>query len=181
MMNRELQQRLQAELNRPGLPWKMSPNHEAQQQPELQWLSIANLATARIELGLSSDARWVRAASQSVTAFSPDKPCVFLLPVLEVSLDEACRLLERGLQASGLSAEFVKVFPFEDVVATGLESHSEHWTSLALKWAEQLPASSKLQSALQTLRTTGPTQKIRHAAQKLLARQRRADEENERQ
>jgi len=179
MMNRELHERLLAELSRPGLPWKTSPNHEAQEQAGLRWLPISNLTTARIELGLSSDARWLRAASESVTAFSSDKPCVFLLPVLEVELDEARRLLARGLEASGLSAEFLKVFPFEDVVATGLQSHSEHWTSLALKWAEQLPASSKLQSAVQTLRTSGPTQRIRQAAQKLLARQRRLGEENE--
>jgi hypothetical protein len=109
-----------------------------------------------------------------VIVFLPDKPCVFLLPVLEVGLEEVRCRLEQGLQASGLSAEFLKVFPFEDVVVTGLESHSEHWISLALKWAEQLPATSRIQSALQALRFTGPTQKIRHAAQELLAQQRRA-------
>ncbi|GEM_PF-2814369 len=178
-MNNELHQKLLAELSRPGLPWKTSPNRETQEQAALQWLPIANLTEARIELGISSDARWVRVAPQSVTTFSPEKSCVFLLPVLEVQLEDVSRRLERGLQASGLSSEFLKVFPFEDVVAAGLESHSEHWTSLALKWAEQLSASSKLLRALQTLRTNGPTQPIRHAAQKLLARQRRSGGEDE--
>jgi hypothetical protein len=174
MMNRELQERLFAELGKQELPWKTSPNHETEAQALLRWLSIANLTAARIELGLSSDARWVRATSQSVTVFRHDKPCVFLLPVLEVDLGEARRALEQGLQARGLSTEFVSVFPFEDVVTTGLESHSEHWIGLALKWAEQLPVSSKLQSALQSLASNGPTQKARHAAQKLLAQQRRS-------
>jgi len=173
-MNRELQERLLAKLSRHGLPWNTSPNHETEAQATLRWLSIANLTAARIELGLSSDARWVRVTSQSVTAFRDDKPCVFLLPVLEVDLGEVHRVLEQGLQAKGLSEEFSSVFPFEDVVTTGLESHSEHWTSLALKWAEQLPESPKLQSALQSLASNGPTQTIRHAAQKLLARQPRS-------
>jgi hypothetical protein len=91
---------------------------------------------------------------------------------LEVNLDEVRQLLGHGLQARGLSTEFVKVFPFEDVVATGLESHSERWVGLALKWAEQLDA-SRLQNALGALATNGSTQKLRHAAQKLLARQRK--------
>lgn len=170
-MKEKLQEQLRAELARQGLTWKASPDYDDQLKSQIQWLPVVNLTAARIELGLSSDGHWVVAAPQSVWAFTPDKSCVFLLPLLEVEPDEARRLLKRGLEANGLSAEFLKVFPFEAVVATGLESHSERWTSLALKWAEQLPASLKLQSALQTLRTGGPTQKIRHAAQKLLARQ----------
>jgi hypothetical protein len=94
---------------------------------------------------------------------------------LEVTLDEARRLLEQGLLATGLSTDFIAAFPIEDVVVTGLESPSEHWSALALKWAEQLPPSPKLQTALQSLVTHGPTQKLRHEAQRLLARQRRSD------
>jgi hypothetical protein len=56
---------------------------------------------------------WVRAASQSVTVFRSEKPCVYLLPILEVDLDDVRRLLERGLQEKNLSREFVRVFPFE--------------------------------------------------------------------
>jgi hypothetical protein len=172
MINDELHKRLITELSRPGLPWKTSPNHESQEQATLQWLPIVNLTAARIELGLSSDARWLRATSQSVTAFSPDKSPVFLLPVLEIEFNEVRRLIERGLEAKGLFAEFVKAFPFEDVVCTGLESHSERWAALALKRAEQLPTSPKLQTALHVLATNGLTQKLRHAGQNLLARQR---------
>ena len=171
-MSREEQKRLLTELNRLGLAWMTTPSHETQGQTALRWLPVTNLAAPRIQLGLSSDARWVRATSASVTEFTEDKTCVFLLPVLEIALDEAKRLLAQGLQARGLSAEFLAAFPFESVVAEGLKSHSEHWTSLALKWAEQLPASTKLQSALHSLASSGPTQKLRHAAWKMLARQR---------
>lgn len=147
---------------------KNDPDYEDQLRADLQWLPVVNFPSARIELGLASDGRWVVAAPHSVCAFSPDKPCVFLLPVLELDSGEARRALEQALLARRLSAEFVDLFPLEDVVATGLESHSEHWTALALKWAQQQPVSPRLQSALQTLKNNGPTQKIRHAAQKLL-------------
>jgi hypothetical protein len=172
MMNDELHKRLMAELSRPGRPWKTSPNHESQKEATLQWLPIVNLTAARIELGISSDARWLRATSQSATVFSPDKSPVFLLPVLEIEFSEVRHLIEHGLQARGLSTEFVRMFPFEDVVCTGLESHSERWAALALKWAEQLPTSPKLQTALRVLSTNGPTQKLRHAGQNQLAQQR---------
>ena len=172
-MNRELKPQLLDNLGRPGWPWKTSQNHDSQERAMLQWLPVADLAAARIQLGLSSSASWVRATPQSVTVFEPDKPCVFLLPVLELDLNEVRRLLERGLQETGLSTEFLKTFPFEDVIVTGLESQSERWSSLALKWAEQLPVSTRLQSALDALITAGPTQTLRHAAQKLRARQRR--------
>jgi hypothetical protein len=172
-MNREPQAKLMGELDTPGLPWQISQDHES--RAVIKWLPIANLTQARIHLGLSSNASWVRGTQQSATIFQPGKPCVFLLPVLEVGLDELRRLLEQGLQASGLSIEFLQVFPFEDVAATGLESRSERWTGLALKWAEQLPISIRLQRALEVLKTNGPTQRIRQAAQKLLARKGRSD------
>jgi hypothetical protein len=171
-MDTKLQERLISELSRPELLWKQSPNHDSQERAMLRWVPIASLTDERIQLGLSSDASWVRAASQSVIVFRSEKPCVFLLPILEVDLEDVRRLLEHGLQEKGLSREFVRVFPFEHVVITGLESHSEHWAGLALKWAEQLATSVGLQSALDALIDKGPTQQLRHAAQKLRARQR---------
>jgi hypothetical protein len=172
IMNTELRERLLPELSRPDLVWKQSPNHESHKGAALRWVPIANLTDARIELGLSSDAFWLRATSQSTTVFSSNKPCVFLLPILEVDLRDVRRSLEHGLQENGLSGNFVRLFPFECVVITGLESHSEHWAGLALKWAEQLAVSSRIQSALDALIAKGPTQRLRHAAQKLRARQR---------
>jgi hypothetical protein len=93
---------------------------------------------------------------------------------LEISLDDLRRALELGLQKRGLSQEFTQVFPFDDIVATGLQSHSEHWAGLALKWAEHLSNSPRLLSALAALGKDGPTQRLRHDAQRLLARWRRA-------
>lgn len=174
MMNREIQEHLLAELSRPGLSWQTGPSHDTQAKATLRWLPIVNLAVPRIELGLSSDAYWVRIAPQSVSEFRPDMLPVFLLPVLEVPFVEAQRLFREALQTRGLSKDFLAVFPFEQVATTGLESDSEHWASLALEWAETMPSSQQLQDALQTLVRHGPTQELRHAAQKLLARHRKS-------
>jgi hypothetical protein len=170
VMNRELRSRLISELQHAQLAWQTSPRHDVASRLSVRWFPVANLTAARIQIGLSIDGWWVVPGSQSVTEFTPGTPCVFLLPVLEVSLDGANRALLEGLQQAGLSGDFIALFPFEAVVVCGLESLSQQWARLALIWAEELPASDKLRCALELARTRGPTQEIRHAAQRLIAR-----------
>lgn len=136
----------------------------------MSWIPVVTLDAARVRLGVSSDARWVRATQDSVAEFEPGANCVFLLPVMEVQLDEVLRRLREGLRAKALPEELLELFPLQDIVATGLESHSERWVRLALVWAEQVPASQNLIAALRKLVISGPTQRLRHAGQKLLAR-----------
>jgi hypothetical protein len=169
-MNIELQSKLIQALASADMLWRADWRYGSPSKPMLKWVSVTRLDKPRIELGLSSEAGWVRITEAAVTEYKPGKPCVFLLPVLEIDLGDAHRALEQGVQARGLSTEFITVFPFEEVVATGLESHSEHWAGLALKWAEQMPSTPRLQNALQTMTKSGPTQKLRHAAQKLVTR-----------
>src|SRR5262249_23680775 len=107
---------------------------------------------------------------KTATELRPGVPCVFLLPVLELPLDEVQKSLEAGLRAHGLSGAHLSTFPFVDVTTLGLQSHSENWINLGLIWAESLPASRPLTEALQTLTSDGPTQKTRHAAQRALAK-----------
>lgn len=172
-MNDELHQRLLAELSQLGLPWETSQNHAANLDNRLRWLPIANLVVVRLSLGISSSAWWVALGPASVTEFKPATSCVFLLPILEISIEEARRVLEEALQAKGLPKDFLKVFPFDRIVTTGLEGHSERWATLALGWARALPESRELRTALEALAADGPTQKLRHAAQKVLSQNRR--------
>lgn len=174
IVNTELQQRLIAELRRPGLSWKDSRDHVTNSDNYVRWIPVANLPAARLELGLSLNAMWVRVGSGSVTEFIPDKPCVFLLPILEIPFEEAHRLLMESLQAIGLSKDFLLTFPFEDILITASDSHSERWANLMLGWAKEMPNSTRLQAALERLAADGPTQKIKHSAQQLLVRQRKA-------
>jgi hypothetical protein len=166
------QNRLLSELHSSDLPWQTSCRHEAPEK-SLRWIPLAALETSSIQLGLSFDGWWVVPGPHTATEFRPGVRCVFLLPVLEVPLDEVRRVLAKGLQQKGLPEDLLAAFPFEDVVATGLESSSDYWVRLALTWAEQLPASEQLRDTLQTVATEGPTQKSRHAARTLLARKRR--------
>jgi hypothetical protein len=160
------------ELDRPAFLWKMSQDHDSEGSI-IRWIPIANLVHARIQLGLSSTGLWVRTTPRSVTIFEPQTPCVSLLPVLEVKLNDLRRLLGEALQRVGLSRAFVGTFPFEDVAITGLTSCSEHWSGLALKWVEQLDVSVPLEDGLAALMASGPTQRLRHSAQKLIARRRK--------
>jgi hypothetical protein len=88
---------------------------------------VASLETARLELGISSEGWWVRTTEESAREFPAGQDCVFLLPILEVTPVEARERLLGGLRAKGMSEEFIDLFPFEEVVATGLEGQSEHW------------------------------------------------------
>lgn len=174
-MEHNLHTRLLHELDRAGLPWEKSQNHDPSERNVISWIPIAALANARIELGLSSDGSWVRKGSESVIVFESQTDYVFLLPVLEVNLDDLRQILGRGFQGRGLAPEFVQSFPFNEVVATGLESHSEHWVDLALKWAEQLDLSVLVKNALSSCASGGPTQRLRQAAKKLIARRHGTD------
>ncbi|WP_437314749.1 hypothetical protein [Sorangium sp. So ce385] len=129
---------------------------------------VALLETARLDLGVSSDGWWVRIGDESAREFSLGKDCVYLLPILEVTPVEARQRLLEGLRAKGISEEFIELFPFEDVVATGLASQSQHWAALALGWVRIIGRSPKVERALAALADSGPTQKLRHEARRLL-------------
>jgi hypothetical protein len=167
-MREEVRQKLLAELNQPGLPWQTGQNHAAKDKP-LRWIPVADLTAVRLQLGISAHAWWVVIGPGSVTEFSPGTPCVFLLPVLEVPLEEARQLMKKALSEKGLPKDLIDTFPFEGVVCTGLSSHSERWASLAIEQVKTLPHSPELGAALGALAKNGPTQALRHGAQKVIA------------
>jgi hypothetical protein len=165
-MDPDRRRELAAELGNAAIPWKaVSGTVEGS---VIRWTPIALFETARLDLGISSNGWWVRATEQTAREFPAGQDCVFLLPILEVAPIEVHQRLLDGLRARGLSEEFVELFPFEDVVVTGLESQSEHWASLALRWAKTIGRSSRVERALAALADSGPTQKLRHAGRRLL-------------
>lgn len=78
------------------------------------------------------------------------------------------RYIVDGLKFYKLPEELIETFPFEKIVIEGLRSHSEHWSGLALRWVELLPRSSLLTAEVEVLSRTGETQRIRHAARKIV-------------
>ncbi|XXT18150.1 hypothetical protein WME94_48765 [Sorangium sp. So ce429] len=129
---------------------------------------VASLETARLDLGISSDGWWVIVGEKSAREFPLGRNCVVLLPILEVTPVEARQRLLEGLRTKGIPEEFIELFPFEDVVATGLASQSQHWASLGLGWANIIERSPKIERALAELADSGPTQKLRHEGRRLL-------------
>lgn len=167
MMLTEPSEKMRQELRRPGLAWRVNARHEAPAE-QLKWLPVAKFDTARLELGLSSDGLWVVPGPSSATEFRPGSPCVFLLPLLEVSFDEVRRTLVERLTMLQLSTDFVSLLPVEFIVATALESHSGYWIKLGLQWAEKMLDSEDVRSALGRLVSGTAPQGLRHAARKLL-------------
>ena len=164
-MDRNLQSELQA---RKDLPWQTGQRHESSQPALIRWVLVADIPTARLQLGLSEFGRWVRASKTSVSEFEAGSSCVFLLPVLEMKADDIRRVLGEGLRGLGLPEGDAESFPFEDVVLTGLTSGSENWSNLALNWVRQIGVSDRMREALQVLAQNGPTQAIRHASMRIL-------------
>ncbi len=169
MINEGLQKQLLALIEELCPQWQAFPRHDTENKAILRWLPVAYIAAAKIQLGISSDAYWVRLTPQGAMEFKSDSSFVFLLPMLEIPFHEVIELIGNGLKQHGLSIKFLKGFPSENIAITGLSSCSEHWADLALNWTEQLPPTSNIQSALQTLAQGGPTQRLRHKAQKFLA------------
>lgn len=150
--------------------WQTSPRHGDSSGADVKWIPIASLAPARVELGLSRDGSWVRAVSSSVSELRADELCPFFLPIMEMTLDDVRQLIRDGLVAHGLPMEVEGTFPYEEVVTTGLKSHSEYWVGLALAWAPQIPTSESLMETLGRAVESAPNQRSRHEALKVRAR-----------
>ncbi|WP_157907330.1 hypothetical protein [Sorangium cellulosum] len=167
-MDTERHRQLVASLTELSIPWRVL--HGPDNGPVIRLTPVASLETARLDLGISSDGWWVRIGEKSASEFPLGHECVFLLPILEVTPVEARQRLLEGLQIKGIPEEFIELFPFEDVVATGLASESLRWASLALDWAKLIERSPKVAQALAALADSGPTQKLRHEGRRLLKR-----------
>lgn len=141
----------------------------------IRWCPVAVLEGARLCVGLSFDGWWTTGSERSAREFRSESDAMFFLPILELAPGNVRRQIAEGLSRLGLSSEFVQLFPFEDVMVVGLKSASEHWVSLALKWAEVEKNSPRIRAALVFAAKTGPTQSIRHAARRLLKSPKAAD------
>jgi hypothetical protein len=159
---------LVATLQRNDLPWITSQRHDGQKGDTLRWLSIASFEEARIELGLSSTGRWVRAASESVQEFGAGVIPVFLLPILEVPPTKAIESLKGGLSRLGLPAEFLDGLPVGEVLLAAVGSHSEHWVALALEWIEGVKLDDRTRQELLHAFQDLPDQQLRHRGTRIL-------------
>lgn len=166
-MTDALKEKLLMELVNLDAPW-VKRNEYNSEGSYLSWLPVAELSGGRFLLGLTTKGLWARSTESAVQTVSDETTCVYFLPVLE-ELPEVVRgKISDGLKCYGLSEEFIDLFPFEKVVMVGLKSQSEYWSNLALKWVLFVPRSNSLEVEVEALSKVGETQKIRHAARKLV-------------
>ena len=155
-----------------GLPWSHSPKHGVDDGSiEIRWIQVCELPKARVRIGLSDLAEWVRIESGSATVFNGYEP--FFLPILEERFSEARETIHRSLKRLGFTGLVDEIFPFEEIVTLGLKSGSEHWVHHALEWVPELPVSDHLVGLLEVSSRSAPTQRLRHKAKRLAQRARR--------
>ena len=134
------------------------------------WFRLFEVTGLAFKLGITKDGIWGRETQNGVALAKPGAP--FFLPILELPFARFKRSLEDQLAGVGVDPELVQYFPFEDTVTTAITSHSEKWQTLGLAWIEELPMSEKMLEALGEAKRTAMTQRLRHRAQSLLAKQR---------
>ncbi|MBJ9978334.1 hypothetical protein IAE35_23180 [Pseudomonas sp. S75] len=150
------------------IPWVKKNQYDCE-GAHLHWLPVAKLCDDRFLLGLTMAGFWARLTTSGVQELRNEKNCVVFLPMIEGSPKKVRQKIIEGLKNYGLSEEFIGSLPFEEIVMTGLESQSEYWCGLALKWVLAIESSYVFKSVLEKISEAGETQKIRHTARKILS------------
>lgn len=136
----------------------------------LKWIEVIILKSLGLQLGISFNGYWVRISNNLVYEFSSGCSYRFLYPVIELRLLDVQKAIIDGLNYHHLPLGFLDNFPFENIVISGLSSNSEYWCNLALKYIEDLEIDEEIINALNICSKNAPTQKLRHQAKKLWAR-----------
>ncbi|MEX2964352.1 hypothetical protein [Microbulbifer sp. TYP-18] len=146
--------------------WKESPV-EGDEGRSIRWIEVVALEALGLFLGLSYNGNWIRIGKESVYEFYAGQSYMPLYPILEAVLPDVKKALKDGLKSAQLPVELLESFPFQKVALSGLNSGSEYWCNLSLKYVEQLRYDEELVDALNACSKSAPTQKLRHQAKKL--------------
>ncbi len=159
-MNRELLSQVTS--------WNESPI-DGNESKSLKWIEVVTLEAIGLLLGISCNGNWVRMGKESVFEFFAGQSYLPLYPILELALLDVKMAVKGGLESSQLPIELLESFPFQEVAFSGMNSGSEYWCDLSLKYVEQLRYDEELVNALNACSKNAPTQKLRHQAKKLKA------------
>jgi hypothetical protein len=159
-MNRELLSQVSS--------WKESPVF-GEESKSLKWIDVVTLEALGLMLGLSCNGNWVRISKGSVYEFYAGQSYMPLYPILEGVLLDIKMAIKSGIESAQLPVDLLESFPFKEVTLSAMNSGSEYWCSLSLKYVEQLQNDKELVDALGMCSKNAPTQKLRHQAKKLKA------------
>lgn len=150
--------------------WHSGPRRGSE-DVQVSWLSIAEALSGTLTIGLSADGSWVRGDGATIDV-ADGVNSITLLPCLEMQAKELSVALRNGLEQRGASPDLADTFPINDVVLCGLQSHSEHWITLAMDRINENLQDDRFSATLRQLVENAPTQKLRHRARSLLNAQR---------
>jgi len=100
---------------------------------------------------------------------TPDR-CIPLLPMLELSYEQAMSRIREELQKIDRDPQFAAHFPFDLVIMCALTWPTDYWPSLAIQWFEAgYPISEAHRDALQQMGVNkNYPQRLRHRVLRLL-------------
>ncbi len=96
-----------------------------------------------------------------------------LLPMLEFQCEYFLTELKNSFKSSGLPITMVSAFPLLEGIICGLETISDYWAKLALKWLESCEELQMVQlipflEKLSLANNKQVSQQVRHKSQRIL-------------
>jgi hypothetical protein len=137
------------------------------------WVPVLDVH-GHVRLGISSDGKWVLQTNDTLVHLDETGHMAPLLLLLERSPSDVHSSLVQALGARNLPEALAEEFPVEELIIFGLSAWGKHWPKMALNWAEARPATERVNVVVRRLLDGGPTQEVRHAAKRLLARWKRS-------
>jgi len=134
-----------------------------------KWVPVLDVH-GHVRLGISNDGKWVLQTNDTLVHLDETGHLAPLLPLLERSLSDVHSCLVQALGARNLPEALAEEFPVEELIIFGLSAWGKHWPKMALNWAEARPVTARVDAVLRRLLDGGPTQEVRHAAKRLLAK-----------
>jgi len=136
----------------------------------IRWIPISAALSDGLEIGIDSDGHWVYDTAEGVARVGDHGRYVHLLPALKIRRVEALKAISDALAAKSLSEDIANSFPFNAIIVEGLRARG-YWSGLAIANLEQEGTlAPEFEAPLKELVTNidQTTQKVRHAAQRLL-------------
>jgi hypothetical protein len=153
------------------LPWKASTIRGENQL--VCWLPIIDLSGNDHYFGLIKEGFWVADTCDQLVKLDKNSSFVPLLPMLEFQCEDFLTELKNSFKSWGLPITMVSYFPLLEGIICGLETMSNYWAKLALKWLESceelqmLPLIPFLEK-LYLANNKQVSQQVRHKSQRIL-------------
>ncbi|MEQ8852384.1 hypothetical protein [Gimesia sp.] len=103
------------------------------ERPTVEWFSLGTLGSSEITIGVLRDGTWVVDTADGLAHLDETRSLVFILPLLNSTIEELCERLERFINESGVHKTTVPHFPFDRLVVYAV-SRGGYWAEQAFCW-----------------------------------------------